>query len=135
MNGIASFYFAILQSSFSAIVPTLPAPPTPEQLQIVIIPELRLPRAWTWMHAILQPRMVTHAPVATLVGSWFTICGRDIGRVYGAGQLRKLMEVVREHVGELGGESTASRERTGMLIGDYLGQGHVPPPGGKNWEV
>lgn len=56
MGGILALYFAILQSSLSALVPTLPAPPTPDQLAALIPPVLRLLAAWDVSNSSSRPR-------------------------------------------------------------------------------
>ncbi|RXK40926.1 hypothetical protein M231_01774 [Tremella mesenterica] len=134
MTGICTFYFAILQTSLTPLISTLPIPPTPQQLLDLVIPEFRLPRAWTWLRSILQPRTIQHHPVSSLIAAWLRVCGAEVMRTYGPAQTGKLLNLVGDKASLLGAESTASRERVHMLLDECARKGSVEGHPRKMWE-
>ncbi|WRT64642.1 uncharacterized protein IL334_001576 [Kwoniella shivajii] len=137
MAGICTLYFAILQTPLSSIIPTISAaPPTPSQLENLIIPALRFPSAWTWLALALKDPLPILPPIAHLVSSWIEITAHEAVRVYGRGQMGKVWEVIeREGLseGKIKGDSEAARQRLRLMLESWR-RGEVQLPSGRIWD-
>jgi nucleoporin GLE1 len=122
MSGIASLYFAILQTSLSGIS-RMSQPPTPQQLLILVIPQFRLPAAWTWLSNALRDPMPAQSPTAHLLTAWMEIAGAEALRVFGPKQLGKVFEVILSEGlaegGKIKGDSEAARQRLGIVLKEW----------------
>ena len=150
-TGICALYFSILSTPLISLVAPpsslgdLPIP-TPTDLPGLIPECLRLPAAWTWLSHALQPPIPSLLPAAQLLTTWIEICAFDVGRIYGAGQLGKVMRaILREGVpaaegagageGEQGkglikGDSKAALQRLGVAAKEWHSRG---APEGREW--
>ncbi|WWC68076.1 uncharacterized protein I206_101995 [Kwoniella pini CBS 10737] len=137
MAGICTLYFAILQTPLSSIVPTIAdSPPTPSQLESLIIPALRFPASWTWMALALKEPVPSYPPTAHLLSSWIDIVAHEAVRVFGRGQMSKIWEVIeREGLGEglIKGDSEAARQKLRLTLEKWR-QGQFEVPKGRVWE-
>lgn len=73
-------------------------------------------------------------PIAHLLGNWIEVCGYEVGRVYGLGQLGKVYEAIKKEgvaEGKLKGDSEAAKQKLGMML---EGGGQPEEPLGRNWE-
>jgi nucleoporin GLE1 len=134
MAGIATLYFAILQTPLGSLMRYIPSPPSPDELLVLIIPPLRLPAAWTWISFALRDSMPSLPPIATILASWIEVCGFAVGRTFGLTQLTKVYDAIKkEGLGEgtIKGDSEAARQRLAMLL-DGPWQDHEPQ--GRHWE-
>jgi nucleoporin GLE1 len=108
--------------------------PNPDQLVTLVHPVLRLPTAWTWMASACAPPIPGYPPVAHFISCWVEILGAECKRVYGSGQVGKILEAVWTDGlkgGNLKGDSEASRQRLGLLL---VGWRDVEHHVGRNWE-
>ncbi|WWC59610.1 uncharacterized protein I303_102168 [Kwoniella dejecticola CBS 10117] len=137
MAGICTLYFAILQTPLSSLIPSIgSAPPTPAQLENLIIPVLRFPTSWTWLALALKDPLPGYPPTAHLLSSWLDIVAHEAVRVFGRGQMGKIWEVIeREGLGEglIKGDSEAARQKLRLTLEKWrLGQFVIPK--GRVWE-
>ncbi|WWC86751.1 uncharacterized protein L201_001629 [Kwoniella dendrophila CBS 6074] len=137
MAGTCTLYFAILQTPLASLIPTVStSPPTPTQLETLIIPELRFPSAWTWLALALRDPLPSYPPIAHLVSTWIDITGHEAVRVYGNGQMGKIWEVIeREGLGEgkIKGDSEAARQKLRLTLEKWR-RGEFIIPNGRVWE-
>ncbi|WVW78289.1 hypothetical protein I302_100243 [Kwoniella bestiolae CBS 10118] len=137
MAGICTLYFAILQTPLSSLIPTATVqPPTPTQLETLIVPPLRFPSAWTWLALSLKDQFPALPPVAHLVSSWIEIVAHEAVNRYGRGQMGKIWEAIeREGLGQgkIKGDSEAARQRLGLVLEKWR-RGEVEVPKGRVWE-
>ncbi|WOO78638.1 Nucleoporin GLE1 [Vanrija pseudolonga] len=137
MSGIATLYFAILQTPIGTLVPTVNAQPTPQQLSALIPAELRLPATWTWLASILRPSLSVQKPVAHLIALLLDTDGSEMVRIFGVGQVGKLLDAVSAALdaGKIPGDSDASQARLRLLLERWQQKRSLPPPEGRMWEV
>lgn len=137
MSGISTLYFAILQTPIGTLVPTVNAQPTPQQLSALIPAELRLPATWTWLASILRPSLSVQKPVAHLIALLLDTDGSEMVRIFGVGQVGKLLDAVRTALdaGKIPGDSDASQARLRLLLENWQKKRSLPPPEGRMWEV
>ena len=133
MVGITTLYFAILQTSLSSLVPTLPGPPTPDQLATLVVPPFRAPAAWSWLAQALRDPLASSPPVASMITSWIDIVGAEALRVWGRGQVGKVFQVIMEGVqgDRIKGDSEAARQKLGLVLESV---GRLEYPKGRDWE-
>ncbi|WWD21609.1 hypothetical protein CI109_106095 [Kwoniella shandongensis] len=138
MAGISTLYFAILQTPLSSIIPTTSiSPPSPTQLETLIIQPLRLPQAWTWLALALKDPMPASPPIAHLVSAWIEIVAHEVVRVYGRGQVEKIWFAIESEGlqgGKIKGDSEAARQRLSLVIGEARREGGAKVPTGRVWE-
>ncbi|OCF58660.1 hypothetical protein L486_03150 [Kwoniella mangroviensis CBS 10435] len=137
MAGICTLYFAILQTPLSSLIPTTSVlPPTPSQLESLIIPPLRFPSAWKWLALALKDTFPVLPPVAHLISTWIDITAHEAVNRYGKGQMSKIWEAIeREGLGEgkIKGDSEAARQRLKLVLEKWR-RGEVEVPKGRVWE-
>ncbi|KAL1407320.1 Nuclear pore complex nucleoporin component [Vanrija albida] len=136
MSGISTLYFAILQTPIGTLIPTVNAQPTPQQLSALIPAELRLPATWTWLASILRPSLSVQKPVAHLIALLLDTDGSEMVRIFGAGQVGKLLDAVRAALdaGKIPGDSDASQARLRLLLEGWQQRHRLAPPEGRTWE-
>lgn len=134
MAGISTVYFAILQTSYTSMISSLPTPPpTPQQLTVLIPIPLRLPAAWTWLSNALRDPMPAMPPIAQLLTVFTEIAGAEVIMVYGQKQVGKAFEaILREGIdgGKVKGDSEAARQRLGLVLKDWRSLKHHS---GRDW--
>ncbi|WWD07510.1 hypothetical protein V865_005611 [Kwoniella europaea PYCC6329] len=137
MAGICTLYFAILQTPLSSLIPTTSVqPPTPTQLETLIVPPLRFPSAWTWLALALKDTFPVLPPIAHLISTWIEIVAHEAVNRYGKGQMGKIWEAIeREGLGEgkIKGDSEAARQRLKLVLEKWR-RGEVEVPKGRVWE-
>lgn len=134
MVGILTLYFSIQQTSLSALVPTLPTRPTPEQLITLIHPSLRLPAAWTWLSHMLKQPVVSSEPATALVTAWTKVAAPETIRLYGKAQVGKIMRALLEdgvQNSQLGTDTESRRQAFAIRLQKY---DSWRSPEGRDWE-
>nr|ODN93668.1 hypothetical protein L204_04851 [Cryptococcus depauperatus CBS 7855] len=123
MSSICTLYFAILQTPLVPLLPTTGMPlPTPQQLEILFPPFMRLSYAWTWLALALRDPMPASQAIATLVATWIEIALPQVVSVYGIGQTNKLREVIeREGIQaeKIKGDGGMARDKLGFLLTNW----------------
>ena len=136
MAGIASLYFAILQTPLSSLVPTLPTVPIPAQLPTLILEPFRFPISWTWLSNACRDPMPAMEPTAQLITAWIETLGKEAIRVFGQKQVGKVLDVVYIagiEGGKIKGDSEAARQRLGLILQAWKADG-IDYPKGRDWE-
>ena len=137
MGGIASLYFAILQTPLASLVPTLSsAKPTPAQLPVLIASPLRFTASWSWLANSLRDPLAGMQPTAHLVTAWIEILGREAVRVFRQRQLDKILNVMyTEGVegGKIKGDGEAARQRLSLVLQEWKSSG-LEYSKGRNWD-
>ncbi|WVQ75897.1 hypothetical protein IAR50_005532 [Cryptococcus sp. DSM 104548] len=136
MSSISTLFFAVLQTPLPSLISTLPKPlPTPQQLEQLIPPPMRLSYAWTWMALALRDPMPASPPIATLVTTWLEVALAECISVYGRGQTDKIREVLEREglqAGRLKGDGGMSLDRLGFVL-DKWRKGDDMVMNGKDW--
>lgn len=127
-------YFAIIQTPFDSLVPTLPSAPTPQQFVQLIPPILRISAGWSWLAYALRDPFPALPPVAHLVSVWVEIIGAEATRVYGVGQVGKVLDAIKREGldgGKIKGDSEAARQRLGLLLDGW--RDRLRPHPSRSW--
>jgi len=137
MAGITTLYFAVLQTPIASLVPTLPAPPTPEQFKAVVIAPFGLPSAWTWLASILRAPLPGLEPSAHLIAVCLNIAGYALVQWAGPKQVGKLLGAVKAALdaGKIPGDSPAAQARLQLLLEGWVSSRTLKEPSGRMWEV
>lgn len=121
MNGIFTLYLAIIQTPITSLVRPLAIQPTKEELVAVINAPLRFTTSWTWLaHAVRDP-LPGLDPTATLILTWIEVLGAEAIRIFGQGQMGKVLVAIRDEGiegGKIRGDSESARQQLGMLVKD-----------------
>lgn len=133
MGGVCTLYFAILQTPYSSLVPTLPTQPNPKQLCELVPPILRQPAVWTWIATLLRSSTVSLPPSAHLLCVLLDTSGYTLLKYFR--QTDKLKEAIRtaSQNGEIPGDSPASRARLQLLL-EAWDKESLKEPKGNKWE-
>jgi nucleoporin GLE1 len=136
MGGIATLYFAILQTPLASLVRGLPATPTPKELPNLIHSSLRPIASWAWLANSLRDPMPAMEPIAHLVSSWIETTGYDTVKRYGDKQSGKILDALyREGIqaGKMKGDGQAAVQRLDLLLVNWKQDG-LTKPNGRDWE-
>ncbi|WVO23899.1 uncharacterized protein IAS62_005257 [Cryptococcus decagattii] len=137
MSSICTLYFAILQTSLTPLIPTLPSAPTPEELDKLVPKPMRLSYAWTWLALALRDPMPASPPIATLLTTWIETALAEVIRIYGKGQTDKLRECLeREGIQgwKIKGDGGMSRDKLAFVL-DKWRSGEDLAMKGRDWTV
>lgn len=151
MGAILTLYFAICSVNLVSLFPTLPRQPSsPQELEALIPPALRISAAWSWLAGIVRPPLAGLDPTPQLITTALETMGQDLVDYYGAGQMQKLVRAIRMQglgmvnvgdvaadAGSLGPKNAPARQRLALLIQPM--ESRVPPSfdanPAKEWEV
>lgn len=136
MGGILTLYFSILQTPMTRLISALPsgAAPTPEQLVALVCPPLRLPAAWTWISHVLKDPLRSTPAAAHLINVWVNIASPELAKVYGPGQVGKILRAIKgEGIdgGLIKGDAESSRQQLGLAVEQWRAGEY---PNGRTWE-
>lgn len=136
MAGISTLYFAVVQTSLSSIVQTLPAKPTPQQLATLVPAPFRLPAAWTWLAAMQRAPLPGLPPSAHLYAVAIDTVGHALLAVVHPKQLDKLLMSIKSGLegGNIPGDSPAAKVRLELLLDGWQKKHTLSPPKHRDWE-
>jgi hypothetical protein len=137
MAGIATLYFAILQTPFASLVPTLPAPPTPDQFQALVIQQFGLPEVWTWLASVMRAPLPGLPPTAHLIAVCLDTAGYALVQWAGPKQVGKLLGAINAglEAGKIPGDSTAAQARLQLLLERWVSSRTLSEPTGRMWSL
>lgn len=137
MAGIATLYFAVVQTSLASLVPTLPSQPTPEQLTTLVPTPFRLPAGWTWLAAILRAPLPSLPPSAHLLAVAIDTLGYALLKVVHAKQVGKLFGAIKAGLdtGKIPGDSNAAQARLQLLLEGWEKTRVLKAPKHRDWDL